>query len=247
MIADTAFENEKLEKKLQTRSSSFSFFFFLQLLPASFSSFSPFSHSASSPFLCPFLSQILGKSITHRSDLPSLRLLCFFFLLYPKTPQLYFFFLSVPFGHQNSSCMPCFSFTSSLIWPPKTAHSRGGKKKKHSSIRGGLQICPSSVEFTSVRNINTGVKRKCEKWVKWSELYRRKRKTPKGTSRTQARSNQTNEDTRGKTSNNTIKTHAISSKSYITHYRGWQILESQLWMPKMWLWTLRLRRTILNN
>ena len=27
---------------------------------------------------------------------------------------------------------------------------------------GGSQICPSSVEFTSVRNMNTEVKRKCE-------------------------------------------------------------------------------------
>ena len=34
--------------------------------------------------------------------------------------------------------------------------------KKLSSPNGGLQICPSSVKFTSVRNTNTEVKRKCE-------------------------------------------------------------------------------------
>ena len=31
-----------------------------------------------------------------------------------------------------------------------------------SSGEGGLQICPSSVEFTSVKNMNIGMKRKCE-------------------------------------------------------------------------------------
>ena len=30
------------------------------------------------------------------------------------------------------------------------------------ALNGGLQICPSSVEFMSVRNMNTGVKRKRE-------------------------------------------------------------------------------------
>ena len=36
------------------------------------------------------------------------------------------------------------------------------KKKKKKKKNGGLQICPSLVEFTSVRNMNTKVKRKCE-------------------------------------------------------------------------------------
>ena len=36
------------------------------------------------------------------------------------------------------------------------------KKKKKPYSQRGLQICPSLVEFTSVRNMNTRVKRKCE-------------------------------------------------------------------------------------
>ena len=39
-----------------------------------------------------------------------------------------------------------------------TAHKLILKKKKKKKKNGDLQICPSSVEFTSVRNMNTKVK-----------------------------------------------------------------------------------------
>ena len=49
------------------------------------------------------------------------------------------------------------------------------------TTKGGLQICPSSVEFTSVRSMSIEMKWECEGRVKRSELYRRIKETPIGT------------------------------------------------------------------
>ena len=91
--------------------------------------------------------------------------------------------------HQYHGCPiqlthPLFSFTFSPLWLPKNDSFSGWPEKKNNNNNktkhfwGGLQICPSSVEFTSARNMNTRVKRKCEKWVEWSELYRITKKDP---------------------------------------------------------------------
>ena len=61
--------------------------------------------------------------------------------------------------------------------------------------RGGLQICPSLVEFTSIKNMNIKMKWECEWWVEWSELCRRTSVT-----RTR-RGQQTNNETEGKVRN----------------------------------------------
>ena len=92
-------------------------------------------------------------------------------------PLLFFIFLSTTLSRKSLSCpMPrsalCFLYfrpilqTSlrnvlsilhiSLPSPPKNGNAT------HSRVaNGGLQICPSSIEFMSVRNMNTRVKRKC--------------------------------------------------------------------------------------
>ena len=104
------------------------------------------------------------------------------------TPSLFFF----PQIRKSRTCSPLPSFFSfsfffcscllqqasrcllpsaALLCPSPSPISRLKKKKKTKkqrnspllrSLRGGLQICPSSVEFTSARNMNTGMKRKCE-------------------------------------------------------------------------------------
>ena len=57
-------------------------------------------------------------------------------------------------------------FSSSPGWYkiPFSAIDKSHNNKHWSwfAKRRGLQICPSMVEFTSVRNMNNGVKRKCE-------------------------------------------------------------------------------------
>ena len=69
-------------------------------------------------------------------------------------------FSSFPdFSPSNLPLLPVLSITSNLTHSPN-------KKiiffSSLSSKQGGLQICPSSVELTSVRNMNTEVKGKCE-------------------------------------------------------------------------------------
>ena len=62
--------------------------------------------------------------------------------------------------------LPCLFLSSHLVVPPLFKREMPRREKKTLPpgplIKGGLQICPSSVELTSVRNMNTGVKGKCE-------------------------------------------------------------------------------------
>ena len=78
-------------------------------------------------------------------------------------------------GPPASSRAPC-SCSSKKPGPPFKCHPPGASQVAgrlninayiyiyiyKQSQRGGLQICPSSVKFTSAKNMNTEVKRKCE-------------------------------------------------------------------------------------
>ena len=67
------------------------------------------------------------------------------------------------------------------------------KWKKQRAPNGGLQICPSSVELTSVRNMNTEMKRtRIVSGMKWT-LPKNKGDPQWDTSETQAHSGQQNE------------------------------------------------------
>ena len=73
--------------------------------------------------------------------------------------------MSLAVSDAASSCMEVPPFK---CHPPDASQVAGRLNinayiyKKKQSQRGGLQICPSSVEFTSAKNMNTEVKRKCE-------------------------------------------------------------------------------------
>ena len=48
------------------------------------------------------------------------------------------------------------------------------------TTKGGLEICPSSVELMSVKNMNTGVKSVSNEWDEMSSIEEQRR-PPKGT------------------------------------------------------------------
>ena len=73
----------------------------------------------------------------------------------PKNPLTLWFFLSLKLSALFFFLVLSLVFLTQLRSPKKN-------HKKSPVPRGGLQICPSSVEFTSARNMNTGMKRKCE-------------------------------------------------------------------------------------
>ena len=87
-------------------------------------------------------------------------------------PKKYTYFFSTGSFSSKLSLAATNSSPHPIPWPPKVARFPGGQKSNHdskikmaknsSSPGGGLQICPSSVELTSVRNMNTRVKSKCE-------------------------------------------------------------------------------------
>ena len=140
------------------------------------SSTHPFSHL--SLLFLPFWSpDLLSATLSRKSHLAALEQLILSSLAAPKSSPL----PTVFFLHLLSSVATrewlIIRVTRKII----------KNKMKTPPSDGGLQICPSSVKFTSARNVNTKVKRKCEKWVKWSELYRITKKDPqKYISKTQA-------------------------------------------------------------
>ena len=80
------------------------------------------------------------------------------------------------FWISSHKCLHPIAFPTHYLirWPPNQEAASGSlralhlarsvtySKWKKQAPNGGLQICPSSVELTSVRNMNTGMKRKCE-------------------------------------------------------------------------------------
>ena len=133
------------------------FYFFLQ---------SPLIRNRKSPLLCSSLFPFLLEN-----PIPD-----FFFFSSPKTLQIFFsqllsifpiFLYLLPTTpkislfppHKKNHCPPlshacCPKFSHASL-PQKS--SNGYRPKNE-----GLQICSSSVEITSIRNMNTEVKRKCE-------------------------------------------------------------------------------------
>ena len=59
-------------------------------------------------------------------------------------------------------CVPCILLFWKPASTPKTSYQLFPGVRKIPRSKRGLQICPSSVEFTSVRNMNTRVNKKCE-------------------------------------------------------------------------------------
>ena len=55
-----------------------------------------------------------------------------------------------------------FKSTTLIPWWPIREWHVAKYAAANQATHGGLQICPSSVEFTNVKNMNTGVKGKCE-------------------------------------------------------------------------------------
>ena len=92
----------------------------------------------------------------------------------PETPFSFSLFSSVCLFLSKPSCLllhvPSGGYPSSSLaareQPTWEAVRKPQKiiiiKKAQAPRGGGLQICPSSVEFTSTRNMNTEMKRKCE-------------------------------------------------------------------------------------
>ena len=72
--------------------------------------------------------------------------------------------VSCSWSHAWRGVPPQFSSaaSSSRMLPSNAIKKPLKKTTSLSLLKGGLQICPSSVEFTNVRNMNTRAKRKCE-------------------------------------------------------------------------------------
>ena len=104
----------------------------------------------------------LKSYLNHSSKLP-----CSFSSFLQRSPLLPFFLLS---RLSSSTPSPTLCSLSNLAAPISLIPGVVRRvimieKKNHPKktfLGGGLQICPSSVEFTSVKNMNTRVKSKCE-------------------------------------------------------------------------------------
>ena len=143
------------------------FFFFNSLLKTNFLQL---SHSWIPFFLTPFRTPPSSLSnaqiIIWSSSPPAIHpffLFCYVFLLFQVSTCSTAPTTTMARWSRPLLCIPCrFTWKPSPSLQQHVASSSRVWEKKNPWFKRGLEICPSSIEFTSVRNMNTIVKRKCE-------------------------------------------------------------------------------------